>query len=159
VEVGVSLGNGVAVRLRTDHQRGLFILRHVRKDEILITYNGPTIDHPTRYSIQIDDGLHIDGTVDSSSSLNHSCSPNAYVDWKGVFLRALRDIQAGEELTCNYQTTDWELHEKFVCTCGAPNCYGDIKGFKYLSPEQQQMLAPFVPEFMRRRIRPESGAT
>jgi SET domain-containing protein len=151
----VSLANGVAVRLRSDHQRGLFVLRDVRKDEILIAYDGPIIDHPTRYSIQIDESLHIDGTPDSNSYLNHSCSPNTYVDWKGVFLRALRDIDAGEELTCNYLTADWELHEKFVCTCGTPNCYGELKGFKYLSPEQQRALAPFVPDFMKRRILPK----
>jgi hypothetical protein len=73
-----------------------------------------------------------------------------------VFLRALRDLEAGEELTCNYLTTDWELHEKFTCTCGAPKCYGEIKGFKYLSPEQQRALAPFVREFMKKRIPPET---
>jgi len=148
----VSFANGVAVRLRADNQRGLFVLRPVRKDETLITYDGPIIDYPTRYSIQIDESLHIDGTPESNAYLNHSCAPNTYVDWKGLFLRALRDIEAGEELTCNYLTTDWELHERFVCTCGAPTCFGEIKGFKYLSPEQQRALEPFVPEFMRKRI-------
>jgi SET domain-containing protein len=88
----------------------------VPKDEILITYDGPIIDRATRYSIQIDDYLHIEGTPESNAYLNHACAPNSYVDSKGVFLRALRDIEAGEELTCNYLTTDWELHERFVCT-------------------------------------------
>lgn len=148
----MSLANGVAVQLRPDHQRGLFVLRPVRKDDILITYDGPIIDHSTRYSIQIDDHLHIDGTSDSNACLNHSCAPNTCVDWNGVVLRALRDIDTGEELTCNYLTTDWELHEKFVCRCGALNCYGELRGFKYLSPEQQQVLEPFVPEFMRKRM-------
>lgn len=148
----MALSNGVAVWLRSDNQRGLFVLRPVRKDEILITYDGPIIDHPTRYSIQIDENRHIDGTPESNSYLNHSCAPNTYVDWRGVFLRALRDIETGEELTCNYLTTDWELHETFVCTCGAPNCYGELRGFKYLRPEQQRELEPFVPEFMKRRI-------
>jgi SET domain-containing protein len=148
----VALANGVAVWFRSDNQRGLFVLRPVRKDEILITYDGPVIDHPTRYSIQIDENRHIDGTPESNSYLNRSCSPNTYVDWRGVCLRALRDIETGEELTCNYLTTDWVLHEKFVCTCGSPNCYGELRGFKYLRPEQQRELKPFVPEFMKRRI-------
>lgn len=155
----MSLANGVAVRLRCDNQRGLFVLKPVRKDEILITYDGPTIDHPTRYSIQIDDNLHIDGTPESNAYLNHSCRPNTYVDWNAVCLRALRDIAAGEEITCNYLTTDWELHEKFVCGCGAPGCYGELKGFKYLSPEQQRALGPFVPPFMRRHIARRKIAT
>lgn len=148
----MSLANGVAMQLRPDKQRGLFVTRSVRKDEILITYDGPITDRPTRYSIQIDDNHHIEGTPESNAFLNHSCAPNTYVDWKGMFLRALRDIEAGEELTCNYLTTDWELHEKFVCNCAAPNCYGEVKGFRYLSPEQQRALEPFLPEFMRRKI-------
>ncbi len=154
----MSLARGVAVRLRPDGQRGLFALKPLLRHEILITYDGPLLDHPTRYSIQIDDNLHIEGTPESNAYLNHSCSPNTYVDWKGVFLRALRDIEAGEELTCNYLTTDWELHEKFICTCGAPNCYGELRGFKYLSAEQQRALAQFVPEFMKNRIREKPQA-
>ncbi len=155
----MSLANGVAMQLRSDQQRGLFVTRSVRKGEILITYDGPIINHATRYSIQIDDKLHIEGTLESNACLNHSCAPNTYVDWKGVFLRALRDLEAGEELTCNYLTTDWELHEKFVCTCGAPNCYGEVKGFKYLSAKQQRDLERFVPEFMKKRIGPQKVAT
>ena len=88
----------------------------------------------------------------STRTCNHSCAPNTYVDWKGLCLRALRDIDTGEELTCNYLTTDWDLHEKFVCTCGSPDCYGEIRGFKYLSPEQRRALEQFVPEFMKKRI-------
>ena len=148
----MSLAKGVEARLRADGQRGLFALGHVSRGEILIVYDGPVIDHPTRYSIQIDDNRHIDGTPESNAYLNHSCDPNAYVDWNGVFLRALRDIEAGEEVTCNYLTTDWELHEKFVCQCGAPKCYGQIAGFRYLAPEQQQALEPLVPAFMRKRL-------
>lgn len=68
----------------------------MRKDEVLITYDGPLIDHPTRYSIQIDENLHIDGTPESNCYLNHSCAPNTYVDWTGLCLRALRDIDTGE---------------------------------------------------------------
>jgi len=148
----MSLASDVEIHRRPDNQLGLFLVRAARPDEILITYDGPILDHPTRYSIQIDDHLHIGGTPESNAYLNHSCAPNAYGDWKGVFLRALRDIEAGEELTCNYLTTDWELHEKFVCTCGAANCFGEIRGFKYLTREQHRALEPFVPEFMRRRI-------
>jgi len=148
----MALSSKIAIRLRTDGQRGLFAIQDVKAGDILVTYDGPIIDCPTRYSIQIDEDKHIEGTEESNAFLNHSCSPNAYVDWNGVCLRALRDIMAGEEVTCNYLTTDWELHEKFVCRCGAPNCYGAIRGLKYLSPQQQFQLRPFLPPFMRRKI-------
>jgi hypothetical protein len=67
-------------------------------------------------------------------------------------LRALRNIAAGEEITCNYLTTDWELHERFVCYCGAPQCYGELKGLKYLERDKQHELLPFLPEFMKKKL-------
>ena len=146
------LSRKAAQCLRKDGQKGLFAIADVRKNEVLITYDGPIIDHATRYSIQIDDHKHIEGTEESNAFLNHSCAPNAYVDWSGVSLRALRDLQAGEEITCNYLTTDYELHEKFLCTCGSPSCYGEIKGFKYLTRRQQLGLEPFLPSFMKRKL-------
>ncbi len=148
----MSLAESVGVRLRADKQLGLFALHSVKKESVLITYDGPVIDHPTRYSIQIDEKRHIEGTPDSNAYLNHACTPNTYVDWKGPFLRALRDLRADEELTCNYLTTDWEIHEKFQCKCGSPNCYGEIRGFRYLSASQQKELEAFVPEFMKVRM-------
>ncbi len=117
----MSLAKGVAANVRRDQQRGLFATRPFRKDEVLINFDGPLIDHPTRYSIQIDENLHIEGTPESNAFLNHSCMPNTYVDWKSLSLRALRDIGASEELTNNYLTTDWEVHERFICTCAAPS--------------------------------------
>jgi len=53
---------------------------------------------------------------------NHSCDPNMS---KGR--TALRDIEAGEELTADYSqfsTKDWEMK----CSCGAKNCTGVVRG-------------------------------
>ncbi len=148
----MALSTKIGPSLRADGQKCLCANADVSKNEIVITYDGPIIDYPTRYSIQIDDDKHIEGTAESNAYLNHSCAPNAYVDWSGVYLRALRDIACGEEITCNYLTTDWELHEKFVCHCGAAHCYGELKGLKYLPRDEQRKLLPFLPDFMRRKI-------
>ncbi len=53
---------------------------------------------------------------------NHSCDPNTD---RGLV--ALRDIEAGEELTNDYaqfSTKDWEME----CNCGSKNCKGIVKG-------------------------------
>jgi hypothetical protein len=40
---------------RSDGQKCLLAYAPVDKHEVLITYDGPIFDHPTRYSIQIED--------------------------------------------------------------------------------------------------------
>ena len=53
---------------------------------------------------------------------NHSCDPNMTKDRV-----ALRDIEAGEELTGDYaqfSTKDWVM----TCNCGAKNCKGIVRG-------------------------------
>ena len=151
----MALSSKIHPSVRADGQKCLVANASITNDEVLITYDGAIIDHPTRYSIQIGDHKHFEGTPESNAYLNHSCAPNSYVDWAGVYLRALRNIVVGEEITCNYLTTDWELHEKFVCHCGAPHCYGELKGLKYLARDEQMKLLVFLPEFMKRKISAE----
>lgn len=69
---------------------------------------------------------------------NHSCTPNAAVV-READLIALRPIDAREELTFDYSTTEW-THDRFgrwrewhmPCGCGMPNCRGDISQFPSL---------------------------
>lgn len=64
---------------------------------------------------------------------NHSCNPNCYVDkWvvgdrlrMGIF--AERQIEAGEELTFNYNVDRYGADPQ-PCYCGEPNCSGFIGG-------------------------------
>lgn len=148
----MALSQKVIVSTGKDSQKGLFTVADVASGEVLLTYDGPLLDHPTRLSIQIDDTIHVEGTDDSNAFLNHSCVPNAYVDWGSLCLRAMRDISSGEQITCNYNTTDYELHSVFQCTCGSERCKGLIKGFKFLSVDEQRALEPWLPPFLKRKI-------
>ncbi len=141
---------GIAVR--SDGQQGLFAKRDIAEGAVLLAYDGRVLDHFTRLSIQIDDNRHIEGTDESNSFLNHSCDANAYVDWNALCLRANRNISRGEEITCNYFTTDYELHETFLCTCGSPECKSEIKGFWYLTAEEQREVEPRLPPFLQRKL-------
>jgi hypothetical protein len=58
---------------------------------------------------------------------NHSCNPNATFDEHGMLI-ALRDIEAGEELTYDYllhpiPASPWN----FACDCGAKECIGWVE--------------------------------
>ena len=82
------------------------------------------------YSYDIDFDRSV-GTFDAdlathgSNLINHRCDPNLGFDGAGN-VRALRDIQAGEELTMDYGTFVVNTDQTFVCDCGSSNCRGAI---------------------------------
>jgi hypothetical protein len=56
---------------------------------------------------------------DNGRYVNHSCSPNVLpTGWN--FEVAIRDIEAGEEITNDYATLN--LERRFRCCCGSPEC-------------------------------------
>jgi D-alanine-D-alanine ligase-like ATP-grasp enzyme len=57
---------------------------------------------------------------------NHSCNPNT--GYSGLNVLALRDINAGEELTIDYTSFLNDEMESFICNCGAENCKKLIQG-------------------------------
>lgn len=91
---------------------------------------------------------------DGPEYTNHSCDPNAVVRINEVThalsLVALKPIAANEDITFNYNTTEWDMDEKFECSCG--NCQGKrtIGGAKYLSRNDRLELLPqFTPAILR----------
>lgn len=82
--------------------------------------------------------------------LNHSCRPNVHADLPRRVMVAARPIDAGEELTFDYNTTEWELAQPFRCRCGATHCYGMVQGFKHLPEPQQHVLLPHVAPHISR---------
>ena len=70
-----------------------------------------------------------------------------------VTLVAIREIAAGEKLTFNYLTTEWDMAEPFACQCGAPDCFKDIAGFRHLPLNRRISLEPLLTPFLRRKLR------
>src|SRR5262249_58993490 len=73
-------------------------------------------------------GKHVsDGFVIGAVN-NHSCDPNCEADeLEGrVWISATRDIEAGEELTYDYNLYDGEEDDESPCACGAKNCRGTL---------------------------------
>jgi SET domain-containing protein len=61
-----------------------------------------------------------------SQFVNHSCQPNSYlrIIHEHIIFFALRDIEAGEEITLDY---DNSYHpDDYRCRCGAPGCRGTV---------------------------------
>ena len=69
----------------------------------------------------------------SSRWINHSCKPNCEADEQDgrVFIKALRNIPAGEELFYDYGLIidapyTKKLLAEYPCWCGAKNCRGTL---------------------------------
>ena len=76
-----------------------------------------------RYAYQAPDGDFV-FCWDFGRYMNHSCAP-ASRGLGDAFEIAVRDIQPGEELTCEYGTLN--LIAPMPCGCGASNCRGVIR--------------------------------
>jgi len=96
---------------------GLFATRPIKKKTRIAEYKGPILGHAealraeargNRYLFEISKHRTIDGTPRSNVAryANHSCNPNAEpVIWRGrVFIKSLRAIKPGEEITYDYGT-------------------------------------------------------
>ena len=74
--------------------------------------------------VEISETEAIDGSVGQCpfQFVNHSCDPNVFirVAYRRVEFYARRNIQPGEELTCDYGDSHHE--GQLPCRCGAGNC-------------------------------------
>ncbi len=131
------------------HGKGVFALQDIAEGEDLIEYVGEVISwaeaerrHPHdpqnpnhTFYFHIDEDHVIDGLHGGNASrwINHSCAPNCEADQQGnrVFIRALRAIAAGEELSFDYgliidERYTAKLKAEYACWCGADECRGTM---------------------------------
>ncbi len=127
--------------------------------ETIFELTGEIIDHPTKYTIQLNEYEHV-LTLDSQwKSMNHGCAPNVRIDTVTRQMVAARPIAAGAEMTFNYNSTEWSMTSPFPCGCGAPSCAQEIRGFRFLSPAQRETLRPLISPFIARRWAEEASGT
>lgn len=81
------------------------------------------------------------------SFMNHSCDPNTISrqtpeersnnQYAQV---AVRDIQPGDEISCDYNLFEYDCEDKSIekCFCDASDCIGRVAGFKYLTEQQMK---------------------
>jgi SET domain len=94
---------------------------------------------PSFASVQVGPELHIDmdPALDLTAQMdlypwrfmNHRCDPNCIIADRAVIAR--RAIQAGEELTFDYESNEYDMAEPFECGCNSAGCVGLIRGWKH----------------------------
>ncbi|MFA7309821.1 MAG: SET domain-containing protein [Candidatus Paceibacterota bacterium] len=93
--------------------------------------------------------------------INHSCEPNAGIRGKWT-LSAMRTIQAGEEITYDYSTTEWTPPDypayyvdgwPMSCKCGAKHCRKSIGCFPYLpeSLKRKYIESGIIQDFIAKK--------
>lgn len=157
-----------AVRESSIQGRGLFAVEPLAKGEIICVkgghiFNRETLRQVTKTlgpaEIQIADDLFI-GPLDEQERegsmifSNHCCEPNIGVQGQIVFV-ALRDIEAGEELTHDWATTDDDAYE-MECKCGAASCRKIITGQDWRRQDLQEKYAGYISWYLAEKIRDSS---
>ncbi|GJQ68942.1 putative histone-lysine N-methyltransferase [Trypoxylus dichotomus] len=142
---------GWGVRTSLPIKTGEFILEYVGEvvsDQEFKERMATRYVHDTHhYCLHLDCGLVIDGHRMGGDGrfVNHSCQPNCEMQkWSvngqsRMALFALRDIEAGEELTYDYNFSLFNPAEGQECKCGSDNCRGVIGG---KSQRVRQSTAP-----------------
>lgn len=120
------------------HGAGVYTTAPIARGVLVLEYTGP------RLPAKLTDGLYAEGDVTylfgmdggktvidgfgMAAFVNHSCDPNCESDQikNRIWIIAVRDIAAGEELTYDYNIYDAEPGEDASCRCGAPNCRGTM---------------------------------
>jgi hypothetical protein len=149
-------GKRIQVRRSGVHGKGVFALQDIAEGETLIEYVGEVISwdeaqdrHPHdpkdpnhTFYFHVNEDKVIDALYGGNSSrwINHSCDPNCEADEDNerIFIKAIRNIQAGEELNYDYGLIIDEPYTKkllaeYPCWCGAKNCRGTL-----LSPKDRE---------------------
>ena len=125
----------IAQRRSRIHGDGVFASEAIRRGTRIIDYAGELIhnseseEREDRYLqdgqiwvFRVNNNWSRDANVDGNIArfINHSCTPNCWfeVENKTIWIRALRDIRRGEELTYDYKTTG---NRHIPCQC-RPGC-------------------------------------
>jgi hypothetical protein len=113
---------------------GLFATKPIRKGSKIIRYFGPILDSKkkdedaieNKYLFELNGRWTIDGSIRENLAryINHACRPNAESDVKPrkrkVFIRAIKDIEPGEEINYDYGTDYFKAYLKPIgCKCDA----------------------------------------
>jgi hypothetical protein len=132
--------------------KSVFARLPIAPDEVIFIFEPNFTTQPNQYSIQFDHNQHLKSLGQINDLINHSCSPNCYIDFTQFLFKSLKLINQDEEITFNYLTSEWQLTFPFDCQCGHLNCLNQIQGFKFLSLTQRQLLKPLLSPFLKTKL-------
>ncbi len=144
--------------------KGLFATSRISKHEIVAVKGGYILTGSEWKSlekelgpaeIQIAEDLFIAPTKQAERDgamlyTNHSCDPNIAIQGQ-ITVVAMRDIDAGEELTHDWATTD-DLDYEMDCNCGSRHCRGTVTGKDWMNKTLQEKYKGWFCWFLQQKI-------
>lgn len=139
-------GRRIQVRRSGVHGKGVYAIQPIAEGQVVIEYKGEIIDWPEAlrrhphdptdphhtFYFHVDENHVIDAKYGGNDArwINHACEPNCEADETDdgrVFIKALRNIEPGEELFYDYGLVIDErytpkLKKQYECRCGSPRC-------------------------------------
>ncbi len=142
----------IIIRSSAIHAAGVFTLEPIAKGTLVLEYTGTRMKHddaddlyadrPYTYLFGVGDGTTVIDGYGMSMYLNHSCEPNCETEEdedEHVWIRAIRDIEAGEELVYDYFLYDGEGDAD--CHCGVRHCRGTMYSPTELKKRKRRLTA------------------
>ena len=174
-------GRRIQTRRSGVHGKGVFALTDFAKGETIIEYVGEIISwkealrrHPHdptdpnhTFYFHIDETHVIDALYGGNSSrwINHSCKPSCEPDEVDgrIFIKAIRDIKAGEELSYDYGLVidapmTPELKLEYPCWCGTKKCRGTLLSSTSEFPKGKEAKAKAKTVKAKKADKPKSEA-
>ncbi|MGA8731550.1 MAG: SET domain-containing protein-lysine N-methyltransferase [Terracidiphilus sp.] len=154
---------GLIIRSSAIHAAGCYTTTAIRKGTRVAEYDGPRLRKeeadvayeasPITYLFGLGDGsIVIDGHC-MAMFINHSCNPNCETEEvKGrVWIKAIKNIAAGEEITYDYCLYDGGDDEA-SCNCGAKKCRGTM-----YSPEEVRRRKTVAKKALKKPLKKRRG--
>lgn len=166
------LCNNCRVTVSPIHGRGIFAIAPIAAGELVAIWGGKVftaeevarlssaIPHFSSHSLCIGAGYYLGSDnmfeLDDAELFNHCCEPNVGIRGQ-ILLVARRSIDAGEELTFDYDTTETSSGSHnigFNCHCGSKGCRGTIDGSSWTNPEfikrNREYLSSYILELLKK---------
>ena len=140
----------LVIRRSKIHADGVYTTEPIKKRHIVVEYTGPRLTNaqadaiyehsPRTYLFGLTDGERVIDGDGIAAFINHSCDPNCEADEidDRVFIRAMRNIRADEELSYDYNLYDGDIEDPAQCHCGARHCRGSLYSEKERSRRKKK---------------------
>lgn len=147
---------------KSEYGCAVFAVVPIPKGELISIWGGsivhksqldPAMPRFTQRVLQVDEEVYIltAEKKEPNDCFNHSCEPN--LGFAGqISLVAMRDIEAGEELTFDYAMSDGGPYDEFECQCGSPYCRRKVTGNDWKLRELWRRYDGYFSPYLARRI-------